>query len=410
MKENKKMQLSSNKKIKEYNNKIIIVFGGPYVTGSGEKIPEYVDFVIRGHGCVPIVQIAEFVFKGKKIDKSIKGIYSNNYDVSNDSIFYDIPENEPLPDYSDLDILKYKVNLNKSYLKENKEVIIYPYRLSYGCTLKCSFCTYHHYNRYKGYKSIDKIIFELETIKKTYDNVFFRFIDDSLNNDPEAIMVILDKIIEKSINIQWWAFVHIKDTGTEIIDKFAAAGCKMIFWGVEHFSQNMINNFKKGFNINEFFPILEYASKKKLLSHISVILNAPGENNEDLHILKKGILRTLKINHVYMKVNQYWHMTQSSFYQFPSRYNIINIDNGIDVGGELVFWIRNGESEQEFISKWLEHKKVMLEMILFCNLCAIRQFYKLTFIPIEVVLLVNKIITLYRRIKSKIQKIANSSI
>ena len=167
---------------------IPIVLGGVHPTISPEDCIELVDYVCRGEGEFPLLDLANAIKKGDDASQ-IKNLW-----VKTDS---GIIKNEFRPLVQDLDSLPYEKTFDApSYCIESDKVVdenpmfenaIYRIFATRGCPFNCAFCYNSQYRRiYSGLgkyfrsRSVENLLLEMEAAVKIHKGIRrMRFDDDS---------------------------------------------------------------------------------------------------------------------------------------------------------------------------------------------------------------------------------------
>ncbi len=342
-----------SKYLKNNYNNLKICFGGPYITLENLNLPEYVDFFLKGASKYNFIALLNHLINGTELEKDINGVVDKNkalcYTYSHLSA-----DEEDFPDYSDLNLDNY-LNQNVSGIyNPGKPFLIFPYRISLGCSNNCSFCEARTINTI-SYKKTSKIIEDLKEIQKLGDNIFIRFTDDSLNSDAKKLDEVLDFIIESKMKVKFWAYLKFKGMDPKLIKKLKKAGCAIVYWGLESFSPKMIKIYNKNLNLVHTTTILKESSKIGINNRVALIVNGPGELCEDFYLTLKNVKKLLNEKNIYFVFNYFRLEPKSNMYHNPEKFGI-TIDHHIDLKDiyyhEGIRYYENGLSPGEFAERW----------------------------------------------------------
>lgn len=279
-----------SKLIKEKDNSIKIIFGGPHVSTLPEKILEHygwIDLICTGEGEKNIVDIVEGLFHGNL--SHINGIvYKDDHEVVR------TPDMALLENLDDLPRLNY--NLVKHNFNKYKYSYI-PMEIGRGCPFNCVYCLSSKYWKRKyRMKSLDRITEDIKSVKEAFgDDILIFFLQDNLTTDRKFILSLCDRI--KDLNVYWRCDARLDNLDEEILTAMVSAGCKKIFIGIESGSVNIQNYMKKKLNLNNLDHVMDIMLEKNILPIISFMFGFPVETKEDLnrtlnlinHLLKKGV-------------------------------------------------------------------------------------------------------------------------
>lgn len=229
------------------------------------------------------------ILKGKKIH--ICSPYLSFYDLSSikrENVFFNFKEiDEFLADIYALKPLDgpsfYK--LVPGIIKEHgySDYVFWTY-LTFGCPAACSFC----YNRFlkKGdpkiiYNQPHSVINWMKLARITGKD-YFEFVDPNFISDKKFTLSFLDNLSKDSLPISWRCKCRLDMIDQDIYEKMIAAGCKTIFFGMEHVSSRLVNSLNKGENTTKCLAEFLTYWKKKVALEFSFIAGMKGESVKDL--------------------------------------------------------------------------------------------------------------------------------
>jgi len=276
------------KKMKQIDETIPIVIGGPHCTFYPEKslidIPS-ADISVEGEGEHTIKDIIQ-AFEGKKPFSSIPGIrYRHNKEICIGEPPKIINNLDALPFPARHLILKYEYGkFGNHFLYKPRFTSIATTR---GCPFQCRFCTRHivGMNNFRQ-RSVDNIISELEQINGEYGSVMM--VDDNFLTDQKRVHHIMDQIISRDINIDIIVQGARVDTADEALyKKMKKAGVKAINFGIESGNQDVLDYYRKGITLDQIRRAVKLSDKMGFLTVGNFIIGAPFET-------KKHIQNTLR--------------------------------------------------------------------------------------------------------------------
>lgn len=240
---------------------IIIIVGGAntnYV-GPGLLRDDLIDYYVIGEGEKAIVEIA----KGNFDFIGINGGTTPNINISNN----------PMPDYSDLDLSLYKGN--SFYVTGSR-----------GCPRACTFCEVNYKWSSFRTRSPQSIVDEMVHYYKIYDIKNFYFTDSLLNGNLKHLRELCEllKDVRKQMPIEWHAFFMIRNQRQMPPDLFHLideAGCKTIKIGIESGSQTVRKHMKKGFIDEDLDYSLGQYEKTNINLDLLFIIGYPTETEAD---------------------------------------------------------------------------------------------------------------------------------
>lgn len=150
---------------------------------------------------------------------------------------------------------------------------------SKGCVNKCTFC----YRFFKGYKVInpDEVINYIENLKKDCNVGMILFSEENFGTDKKSTSRLLEYLKNSGLN---WAgcAVRVKTVNEQTIRDWKEAGCVHINFGIESFSQKMLNVMQKNATVEENLNAIKLCNKYNILTIPGVVIGMPGETEETI--------------------------------------------------------------------------------------------------------------------------------
>ncbi|MEQ8169966.1 MAG: radical SAM protein [Candidatus Eremiobacterota bacterium] len=273
--------------IKERNNNIKIIMGGPHTSLLPETILEdypWIDLICVGEGEGNIISI-------------IKGMEDNNLTsvpgivYRNDSSIIRNRDSEMIKDLDTLPLLNYDSIL------DFKDINFIDIEAGRGCPYKCTYCATNKYWKYNfRLKSVERICKEIMEVKKILGNkkAFFNFIQDNLTTNYDFIMKLCDKLEE--LHIEWGGNARLDTLDEKLIKRMSETGCTRILMGLESASPAMQKKINKNLNLKNVDTIIELLEKYRITPLISFMYGFPGETEEDLLLTLNMLTSILKKN------------------------------------------------------------------------------------------------------------------
>lgn len=278
-------------KIKAKNNRIHIIFGGPFArreNGIAESIINhtYVDSVVVGEGETTLQELVGFYEKKGKLEYCKGAFIRIGGKIVDCGVRQPIPDlnSLPFPDFSDFNFNIYKEKL-------------IPILASRSCLYKCAFCNEKSFWQEYRWRTADNIIREVKYLVSKYGISTIRFNDLMLNGKLTELEKFCDRIIHDGIKIRWGGYITVRKMEKNLIEKMRQAGCYFIFVGIESGSQNILDRFKKGVKIEVAEELLRSLSEVGISAHTGWIVGFPDESFSDF----KQTIDFIKKNRVYME-------------------------------------------------------------------------------------------------------------
>lgn len=263
------------KNIKKLRKPLILI--GPHGASTPEFFKNYVDYIVFGEPEITSIELIKKISKKENV-KNIKGI---SY-IHNGKFI----KNPPRPSIENLDSLPFP---DRSLMKIDKYVNPicknHPMTIiltSRGCPYQCTFCFKGVYGDKWRKRSPKNVVEELIEIRKKYGikEVWFR--DDLFLLDKKRIMEICEGIIKNKLDLSWSCQVRVDNIDYETLNKMKQAGCYTLSLGIESASQNILNNIKKGINLDKVVNAVNLCKKLGIRTRGYFIIGFPGETRDTI--------------------------------------------------------------------------------------------------------------------------------
>ncbi len=246
---------------KRLNPGVRIVMGGPGATFLWEHLlknfPE-IDYIVLGEGERVFLNLINTVNRDED-PESVNGIAFNK---NNNPIR--TGDAEPVRDLDDLPIpAKY---FRYQHVTSAR-----------GCAWKCAFCGSPNFwgNRVR-LRSPEHFVRELALLYEKGVN-FFYFSDDTFTIKKDRVIEICKRIIEKGLNISWYAISRADCIDEEIIYWMRRAGCIQISFGIESGSEKIRGLLCKELKADQVRRAFQLTTRYGILSRAYFIYGSPGE-------------------------------------------------------------------------------------------------------------------------------------
>ncbi|MBS1979139.1 MAG: B12-binding domain-containing radical SAM protein [Bacteroidetes bacterium] len=279
-----KQAIPFTKQVKESYPRVTTVWGGYFPSNQYRSCLNsgYVDFIIDGPGDFAFPRLLECLEKGEDCSYVPNLIYRKKLEIVR-------TQKESIPDQDLLPQLPYerlnsfypiKGYLGKSYLGQRTAA----YHSSMGCPFTCSFCAVVPiYNaRWKG-RSARLVYKDIKYLIDTHGADAVEFHDNNFFVNEKRTVDFSKLILQE--RIAWWGEGRI-DTVDKYKDESLAlmreAGCKMIFFGAETGSQELLRAMDKGGmqTPDQMKRFAERLRKFDIIPEYSFVLGFPGPSAE----------------------------------------------------------------------------------------------------------------------------------
>ncbi len=235
------------------------------------------DAVVAGEGEVTFLEWLKAYESKDKNYSSIKGlIFRKNGQVIVNPERELIPNLDtiPFPAYGLLPISRYSsmVSTRLPYI---------TFIRSRGCPFNCIFCGVQKMfgNKYRV-QSPQKTVSEIDRLIKEFKIKEILFKDSDFLIDKNNVTQLCKLLIEKNFNLIWSCNARVDMVDEKIALLMKQAGCKMITYGVESGNQEMLNNLRKDFTLEQIIQAVKATKKARIQVTLNIIFGSPHETRK----------------------------------------------------------------------------------------------------------------------------------
>ena len=252
---------------------IPVIMGGAHPTFLPDEALEYADFVIRGEGEHPLVELLAYLEKGIPALSGIKGLSFRDRDGRN--IHNPSPEfiqdlgGLPQPDFS--------------LVHKWKPSNVYPVSTSRGCPYDCKFCSViRMFGRKYRFKSIEASLKELRYAASKSKATKF-IVDDNFTANKRRTKEILRGMIAEGIKTRWSAQVRTDVAADpELLRLMADSGCHTLYIGFESINPATLEAYNKKQNREEIISCIRTVRDHGIHIHGMFVLGADTDDVETI--------------------------------------------------------------------------------------------------------------------------------
>jgi radical SAM superfamily enzyme YgiQ (UPF0313 family) len=234
--------------VKDYDNHIITIVGGPLITNSSIEAMQLIssiDYGVIGEGELTSLKLCSALIQNKNIE-NVPGIV---YRKNNRFIFTE--QNNKTVDLNRLPFVN-ENDFNLLNIRKNKYMM--SISTSRSCPFNCTFCS-KSIIKYKQ-RSLDSIFKEIDYTKQFRRIDYVLFVSEIFTTDIDWIIEFCNRI--KKYHINWFIFLRVSQFITkEILLMMYDAGCQNIFYGSESADDKILKSMNKGITIAEIERVFE---------------------------------------------------------------------------------------------------------------------------------------------------------
>lgn len=288
------------KMIKQLNEKIIIIIGGPHLTALPEEtMNRFTDFDIGviGEGDITITELI-YALEKKQPLKKINGLIireSGVLHITEHRNFIKNLDDLPFPAWHLLPDLRNYRPAVASYKRLPSTSLM----TTRGCTGKCTFCDRSGFGETVRKYSAEYIVEMISPLQKNYKIRDIRIMDDNFLLFRSNIEKVCNLLKEKKINLTWSCLARVDMINSDILKKIKGIGCWQIAYGIESGSQEILDELNKNITLEQIERAICLTKGAKIKTLGYFMLGNPKETektiDESIKLIKKLDLDDIKI-------------------------------------------------------------------------------------------------------------------
>jgi radical SAM superfamily enzyme YgiQ (UPF0313 family) len=318
--------------IKNEKPNAIVVAGGPQTLVAKE------DFLKDKNFDAVVVEEGEFSFyelvRHYELYGEIEQVYWNPPIKLLDDIPF--PARHLFPNFKQ-NALNTKQLLKGDYTDGGQTTII----ASRGCPYRCSFCAPH--SRKVRFRSPDNVIAELRHIIDRFDIRQFKWQDDTFTLKRKWVLELCNKMEKQLPKIYQRAHTRVNVFDEEMAVAMRAAGFKLLCFGIESFSQKVLDTNNKDITVDIIEGSLRLAKKFGFKTVGFLIFGMPGEDAQTVGETQTGVLRNKRYLD-YLNLATMVPLIGTPVYNNPDKFNCEILSYDLDK-----FWIVDHDKSDDIL-------------------------------------------------------------
>ncbi|MBI4744158.1 MAG: radical SAM protein [Actinobacteria bacterium] len=214
-------------------------------------------------------------------NKDLKNVQGISYKSKNGTI-----NNPDRPFMENLDDLPYPARDLVSNQKYTMPLSNKPYTLlisSRGCPYDCIFCTANqYYGKKLRLRSPKNILNEIEEIIEKHNIYDIAMWSDTFTLNRNFVVEVCEEILRRGLKFNWMTNSRVDKIDPELLKLMKKSGCWIISYGVESGVQEIIDNIKKGTNIDQTRNAFKWSKEAGVETTAHIVLGLPGDTKETI--------------------------------------------------------------------------------------------------------------------------------
>ncbi len=163
-----------------------------------------------------------------------------------------------------------------------------------GCPCACIYCAVPaFFGRAMRFRDPGRVVAEMEEVHRRWGVEFFSFVDDTFTSRPEWVMELCDRLVASGLprRVRWICLTRPDMVTLDLLSRMRRAGCVRVELGIESASDRGRRFLRKGLTEEVIVQAFGAARQAGLSTMAFVILNIPGETEEDIRRTRDLVLR-----------------------------------------------------------------------------------------------------------------------
>ena len=155
------------------------------------------------------------------------------------------------------------------------------FEASRGCPFSCSYCSLLMYGRKVRFRNPEKVVDDmLAAIRAGAQSGYFIDLEFTVNR--KWVLAVCAAIQQRGIDFPWCVQTRADTVDLEMLQAMRAAGCRMIHFGVESGSPDMIKKINKGMELGEVEQGIRWTKEVGMESACFFMVGFPEETEAQM--------------------------------------------------------------------------------------------------------------------------------
>jgi anaerobic magnesium-protoporphyrin IX monomethyl ester cyclase len=263
---------------KEYNEKIVVLVGGPHPTAVGAgALTDHIDVAVAGEGEHTIIDLLRPIDHRAPIVGTKGTICRAGEGIAR------APARELI---ENLDSLPFPQKYAKEALKEYD---MYPKSAfggviaTRGCPYDCFFCgSQSMWGGRVRYRSVENVTEEVKSLQDAGLR-WMKFWDDTFTLNREYTRNLCASLIENCAKMHWTCETRLDRLDEDLLLLMKKAGCMEITVGIESGNDQVLKHMRKGITIEEAIQKATLIRKNGIRLSANFLVGTPWETERSMH-------------------------------------------------------------------------------------------------------------------------------
>jgi len=270
--------------IRKYHKNKKIILGGALGTSVPELIlrKTEVDVIINSEGERTAVELMDCLDKNKDVGK-IKGIYFKKNNKLKFTGSRELIKNLDKIPFPARDLFPFEKYISSSHLKlfdpkiRSTQIIT-----SRGCPYRCTYCFKSMWGQKFRQRTVENVIEEIKMLHDKYNINGIFFNDDEFVLNRKWVSDFCNALKKENLDISWVANGRVNLMTKDLLKKMRSAGCRVICYGIESGSQEILNEMKKDVTVKQAKQAIKNTWNAGILPHGYLMIGMFSETKQTI--------------------------------------------------------------------------------------------------------------------------------
>jgi len=152
---------------------------------------------------------------------------------------------------------------------------------SRGCPYSCSFCLKAMYGPGVRYKSLERVLDEVESVVGAWGAKNIYFMDLEFTLDRERTMALCRGLRDSALDFRWCCQTRVDTVDPELLQSMKRSGCALIHFGIETASERLLRTTRKNVTPDQMRRAMAWCREIGLATACFFLFGLPGETPAD---------------------------------------------------------------------------------------------------------------------------------
>jgi radical SAM superfamily enzyme YgiQ (UPF0313 family) len=186
----------------------------------------------------------------------------------------------PFPARDLVDLSKFRLHSYIDFGKRSTTMIT-----SRGCPFNCNFCSSHLAMGYRyRLRSAENVLAEIDEITNKYGIDHIVFEDDTMTLKHDRIEAICEGLMRMPNKPSWYSITRVDAMNKPLAKIMKRAGCKMVGFGIESGSPEILKKIKKKISIQKAIEAIHACTEAGMRTQCTFIVGFPFDTQKTMEM------------------------------------------------------------------------------------------------------------------------------